>query len=268
MATRARAQRQSPFRIRLPAPRSEGSVRLDDARARSRVGEQLEMPPFLRWREFRDQFVWDQGQHVTLVGGTGSGKTTLARAILPMRDFTIVLATKRRDSSLYDPLRKMGFEVQETLDLDYARFPKIIFQPQMRTPNAKGLEEQKDAFEEALIEIFNEGSWCIYADEVRYLTDNLKLRSVFDVLWLQGRSLGISLVVSTQRPVSIPLLAFDQATHFFCWRQTLKDDIQRISEFAGIAGETVRYVLPRLPKHEALYINTQTGQLVRTNIRS
>lgn len=266
VATRQRAR--SPFRLRLPPPRHEGSVRLDESTTRNRSGEDLQMPPFLRWAEFLAQFKWKQGQHVTLVGSTGSGKTTLARALLPARDYTIVLATKRKDSSLYDPLRKEGFILQQILDLDDEKYPKILFQPRMKTPNAKGLEEQKEAFESALIEIFDEGGWCIYADEVRYLTDNLKLRGVFDVLWLQGRSLKITVVVSTQRPVSIPLLAFDQAYHIFCWRQTLKDDIQRISEFAGIAAETVRYVLPRLPEHEALYINTVTGQLVRTNIRS
>lgn len=267
MAVQSRS-RKPQFRIRLPAARHERSVRLDGQSVRVRGGETVTMPPFVRWRDFQKQFIWKQGQHVTLVGPTNSGKTSLAREILPMRDYTVVLATKRRDSSLYDPLKKQGFIVQRHLDLDYEKFPKILFQPQMRTPTAEGLAEQKEAFESALIEIFDEGSWCVYADEVRYLTDNLKLRGVFDVLWLQGRSLGITVVVSTQRPVSIPLLAFDQAFHIFCWRQTLKDDIQRISEFAGINSETVRYVLPRLPEHEVLYINTATGKLLRTNTRS
>lgn len=254
--------------LRLTRPRASDSVGLDGESSRLRGGEEVAMPPFLRWQDFLSQFVWKQGQHITLVGSNGSGKTSLARALLPIRTYTVVLATKRRDPSLYDPLRKEGFVLQDILDLDYSKYPKIIFRPKMATPNKAGMNEQAEAFEAGLIEIFNVGSWCIYADEIRYLTDNLNLRSVFDVLWLQGRSLEISLVVSTQRPVSIPLLAFDQAYHLFCWRQTLRDDIQRISEFAGIHAETVRYVLPRLPQHECLYINTITGELFRTNIRS
>lgn len=266
-ATRSRS-RLSPFRLRLPAARHDQSERLDGAAVRVRGGDIVSMPPFVRWQNFLEVFEWEQGQHITLVGRTKSGKTSLVRRLLPIRDYTVVLATKRKDSSLYDPLRREGFRLQEDLDLDWKKTPKIIFRPRMRTPNRAGLEEQKEGFEQALIEIFNVGNWCVYADEVRYLTDNLKLAGVFDVLWLQGRSLGISLVVSTQRPVSIPLLAFDQADHIFCWRQTLKDDIDRISEFSGIYGSTVKYALPRLPEHEALYINPVTGQLLRTNIRS
>lgn len=251
-------------RLKLARPRSVESIELDDQTAKNGVG----LPPFLRWGAFLNQFHWHQGEHVTMVGPTGAGKTSLALQILPRRDYVIVLATKKRDISLYRPLEKQGYVTQTDLDLDWERFPRIIYKPPLDEPTRRALEEQAEDFSEALVEVFQVGNWCLYGDEIRYLTDNLKLKSEMDVLWLQGRSLGISIMVSTQRPVSIPLLAFDQATHLFIWKTTLRDDVLRVAEFGGDRSEEIRWTVPRLPEHELLYVNTRTGQLVRTNIRS
>ena len=130
---------------------------------------------------------------------------------------------------------------------------------------ARSHQLRRVGFRSALVDIFTAGNWCIYADEVRYLTNNLGLTTEMETLWLQGRSLGISIVVSTQRPVSIPILAFD-ANHLFIWRTTDRRDIITASEFTGTAQDSARYTIPRLPRHEALYIETRTGRMVRTKV--
>lgn len=251
-------------RLKMAPLRSRESVDLDTAQHAG-----ADLPPFVPWARFRETFDFRQGEHVTLVGTTGSGKTTLARELLlPMREYVCVLGTKTKDPSLYAPLERAGYDLEHTFDANAQEHGKrrIIFQPPLRTPDRDGFNEQSEAFKTALFDIYKWGGWCVYADEVRYLTETLGLQRTFEVLWLQGRSLGISLVVGTQRPVSIPLLAFDQATHLFLWRNTDRVNIERMSEFAGADSPIAKYTIPRLPHHEALYIDTRTGRMVRTKV--
>lgn len=226
-------------------------------------------PAFTPWHEFSDWFDFDQGEHVTLVGTTGSGKTTLARELLlPQREYVCVLATKMEDDSLYLPLMAAGYEVVEsfnpTPEGDEPR--RVIFRPPLYEPTTEALNEQAEAFRKCLVQIYQHGRWAVYADEERYLTETLKLRSQFNVLYLQGRSQKTSIIGATQRPVSIPLEAFDQATHLFLWRNTDRYNVQRMAEFAGADVSMVRQIIPQLPQHEFLYIDTRSGYMTRSKV--
>jgi hypothetical protein len=201
-----------------------------------------------------------------MVGATGSGKTTLAQRMIDYRTYVAVMATKNRDPSLYPELMRKGYVLSDDPELNFAETPKVIFRPKLEAPTAKAKVAQTEAFREVLVNIFNEGGWCVYGDEVRYLVQNLGLATELETLWLQGRSLGVSMVVSTQRPVSIPVLAFESATHLFLFRATDRVNIQRASEFAAADADAIRYTLPRLPRYEVLHIDTRTGAMQRTKV--
>lgn len=252
-------------RARFNPLRSAESLALDSAQLKERgVEEPITPPPFEAWPQFDRNFVWNQGEHITLTGQTGSGKTTFARQLLPRRRFVAVMATKREDPSLYEPLRAEGFVTRSSWNPDPEEEPRVIFKPPLIGGRA-GKDAQADAFRDALIAIFEEGGWCVYCDEIRYLTEFLRLQTELELLWLQGRSLGISVVGATQRPVSIPLLAFE-AQHLFTWRFTEKRDVDTISAFTGTLFPTVRQTLPRLPKHEVLHIAAEYGAAQRTRL--
>jgi hypothetical protein len=87
------------------------------------------------------------------------------------------------------------------------------------------------------------------------------------MLWLQGRSEKTTVIANTQRPRYIPLEAYDQATHLFMWQDPDRNNIARVSEMAGLNTDQVFAVLPGLPKHDILYINTVTGDIFVTNTR-
>jgi hypothetical protein len=219
------------------------------------------------WERFQEALNFRQGEHVTLVGGSGSGKTTLARElILPRRDFVVVMATKKSDDSLYQPLQQAGYVLTDTFDPYDRDKPKVIFRPSISGVGRSGRQAQAQAFGEALEGVFEAESWCVYCDEVRYLSDNLSLGVELETLWMQGRSLGISMVVGAQRPVKIPVIAYD-ANHLFLWKASDKRDIDTMSEFTGVNINTAREVIPRLPRHEALYIQTVTDEMARTKAR-
>lgn len=253
-------------RLKLRTPRAAASRELDEFQI-ERKGPGLKSVPYIEWSRFLEGWDFRQGQHVTLVGGSGSGKTTLARElVLPRRDFVVVMATKKRDSSLYDPLMRSGYVLLDEFDPYDRTNPKVIFRPSISGVGRSGRANQAEAFGEALQGIFEAESWCVYCDEVRYLSDNLGLGVELETLWMQGRSLGISMVVGAQRPVKIPVIAYD-ANHLFLWKASDKRDIDTMSEFTGTNINVAREVIPRLPRHEALYINTVTDELARTKAR-
>jgi hypothetical protein len=253
-------------RLRFSRPRDGHSRALDDATTKA-LGEPVSMPAYEPWAGFLDALDMRQGDAITIVGSTGSGKTTLALRLLPFRDYVCVLGTKNKDESLYPLLEREGYVITDKPELDPKQEPRVLFRPRLSGPTVEAQLEQRQKFFELLVGVFNEGGWCLYGDEIRYLSDNLKLKSVLELLWLQGRSLGITMIVSTQRPVSIPVVSFESAVHLFLFRTTDKANIDRAAEFYSADVAMLRYLLPRLGKYEVLYVNARTGRMARTIVK-
>lgn len=236
----------------------------------SQALDSIEDVPFVPWDRFLTEYPLrlyplKEAQHITLIGRQGSGKTTLAvKGILPLFKYVAVMATKREDSSLYGPLRAAGYRTTNDPALDYRKTPKIVFKPELASPTREAIARQREAFRTVLAVIFNEGNWVLYADEIRYLADNLGLSTELETLWLQGRSLKVTVIAATQNPVGIPREAFDQANHMFVWRQTEKQRVDRIAEMVGSESDLIRALVPSLPPHEALYVRAADDAMVRT----
>lgn len=219
------------------------------------------MVPRLTWPEFLAALDWQQGEHVTLIGPTGRGKTTLALQLMERRTYTVTMACKPKDPLISALVIDRG----QTLIQDWPPpeprdlYNRVVFWPPIGKMKHVGL--QKRRFASALMDIYEAGGWCVYFDEARYLTQFLNLQSLAELLWLQGRSLGISLVCSTQRPYWIPLSAYDQATHLFIWRDSDERNIKRLCEMASVDNATIREAISSLDTHEFLYINTRTEEM-------
>jgi len=221
--------------------------------------------PRIGWQEFLDSFVWKQGEHVTLLGPTGKGKTTLGLEILPRRKYVVVFACKAKDSTLNRLMREDGYiKVEEWPPPPYA--DKVILWPDMR--KATYMANQREVFGQALSDIYTAGGWCVYLDELRYICDKLKLAGLVEVLWQQGRSLKISVVGGNQRPRFVPLNAYDQATHLFVWNFNDKENAKRLAEIVGIDEKEVADIVRSLPKYDVLYINADSHRLAITNTKT
>lgn len=227
--------------------------------------------PLLGWQDFRSRFRWKQGEHVALVGNTGSGKSTLALSLLHDRKVSVALATKPKDETM-DQLRDAGWtEVTSWPPILHTKEEKarkqIILHPRprgrkMRIEDINDL--QRPAIKKALEDIYVTGKWTIFADEVRYLNDQLGLKKHLELIWLQGRSIGISLMAATQRPFWVPNEMWSQSTHVFLWRESDKKNLDRLVEIGGVDTSLVRYVVPRLAQYNCLYVNTRTGGMAVT----
>lgn len=228
----------------------------------ARMGERA---PRVPWDVFYTKFFeWHPGEHVTMIGPTGQGKTTAMLGILPKRKYRAVLGTKPADDTLDDLVKRKGYVLMDRWRaMDPEDFPHRILWPNARDLDA--VDTQKSIFKDGLSRMFREGGWCVGADELGYLTDMLGLRKEIKLFLIQGRSLGISFISATQRPSWVPLEVYSQATHLFMWRTTLPEDVQRLSNLNGtVDPKEIASYLARLEKFQFLYVNMRTGVMCRT----
>lgn len=211
---------------------------------------------------------WRQGEHVSLVGPTGQGKSTLGLALLPRRDFVMVLATKPKDATL-DALtrRRARPRYHRVRDLDSRPVDAARLLVWPRFSSSDDIATQSVVMHSALDAAFSEGAWCLFVDELYYLCEMLGLTTMLRLIWQQGRSLGISLVGATQRPAWVPLELYSQATHVFLFRHNDRRDLDRLAGIAA-AGDvdprTIRETVAHLGKNQFLYVNTRTGDMLRS----
>ena len=231
----------------------------------------------VRWDDFLASFDWRLGEHVSLIGSTGKGKTTLAMAILPFRRAVVVWSSKPADDTIDRFVTQPGrlglrkpTPARPYLAIDHWPPPAGQYKVMLR-PAAKNWDMQRStkAFEfhgcVAQIMAPTGGNWCIFADDAYYLCEHLGMKSDLTDVWAMGRSHGVSLVAATQRPAEIPLLAY-QATHLFLWRENDARNLKRLSEIAAADTKLIEATVQSLGPHEVLYVNSNTGRLARTQV--
>lgn len=215
-------------------------------------------------------FQWRQGEHLSAIGPTGTGKTTAVLELLALRAsssarwHTCVLGTKPQDRTLQAILRQSEWH-------KLTRWPPAVNQRQVVLwPPWRDLRDhdrQREAFQEAFTKMFATGSWCVFADELSFLSRELKMDDWLRSFWQQGRSLNLTLAGATQRPAWVPLDAYTQATHLLFWRTNDDNDRKRIAGIGGLSSTTIRNAVATLDarSNELLYVNSRTGAMVRTH---
>lgn len=225
----------------------------------------------LSWSEFKERFTWEQGEHVTLIGPTKSGKSTLAHELLVdasrgSHPWQAVFATKRRDP-IIDDFRSDGYQrIPEWIVTDPDLYPKVILHHPMKK-GVRSIDDQREVFRVALESLFRQGGWLCYLDELRHIVNFLGLERDVELLWHQGRSEGISVVSGVQRPRHVPLMAYDQATHLFLWETRDSTMAKRLSEIGGkVDPEVVRAGVSVLQSHQFMYVNPTTGDVFQSKV--
>lgn len=165
-----------------------------------------------------------EGYHSAILGTTGSGKTTYGAWLLSRSPFHI------------KPAFVIDFKREET-------FAKILRIREIglheRLPTAPGLYVLRPRPDEAystdgspdvekwLEKLWRQGNAWLYVDEGYLMPDRAWFRNVL----AQGRSLGITVVTTSQRPVDVSRSVFTEATYVSVFRLNDKKDWQRVGEF-------------------------------------
>lgn len=229
----------------------------------------IELPEVTPFDEFKDSLRrgserWQQGEHFTLIGPTGAGKTTAGLHLATLRRYLVVFALKPKDKTL-DGLARRGWTVirewppPRQAVTDSAR---IILWPRFQTIGDRS--KQAAVFGDAMAKMFAQGDWSMFLDDLPYVCDpreGLGLYSTASVLYQQGRSVGLTLMAGTQRPRNVPLSALNQAVHLWIMRTADNDDLKRVAELGVFSRDELMDTIPHLPQYHALYLNVRTGRL-------
>lgn len=228
--------------------------------------------PTVDWQTCTDLMTWEQGEHAAVIGPTGQGKTTLALALLHQRQYVTVFATKPQDDTLERFAAEHAYSRHSSwpfhLRADKSRLPwkkhsaRRIIWPDARRIDSADL--QRTEFQKAMADIYVQGGWAVYFDELYVMANQLKLASEVKTYLMQGRSLGISTIIASQRPAWIPLEVYDQSTHLFFCRDNDETNLKRISGVGFLSSRQIKDTIPTLRKHEFLYINTRDGVMAKT----
>ncbi len=195
--------------------------------------------------ELRDKPVpWEPGQHVAVIGHTGTGKTTLMSNLVRMREFVIFYRTKSDDVKMPD-LRK----VRDTKRMDDLMSHRLLFDP---------LYEQQASQGGRMIEkAWRQGGWTIFLDELFYI-HRIGLQKHVEMLLTQGRSKRITVVAGMQRPVHVTRFALSEVTHIFSFALEPRD----AKMIAEITNDEYAEVVRRLPKYRFAHFHVPTRSVM------
>lgn len=212
-------------------------------------------------REYLDDHLarlqWQQGEHLTIIGPTSSGKTTLAGALLPKRGWVVGMFSKARDKTPDAAFK--GWETvrdwpRRGLESDQRR---VMLWPQQRPTIPETMEWHADVFKRALDTTAKRGNRALYLDETQYLID-CGLGQRVSYLHYFARSAGISAVTSMQRPKFVPRIIMSSVTHAYIARTFDRDDIRRLSDLGGVnASELATNLAAITDRHTFVYVNPQ-----------
>lgn len=172
---------------------------------------------------------WRQGDHLLLLGATGTGKTTVEQALLEYRKAVVVLVTKD------DDINWRGYRtVKRASDVDIRKCLKWRLYPDY--------EHAPREFAAMLDRAWLEGCWCICIDEYFHVQDmqyspkpkvNIKLQQLAEKLLTQGRSKKITIVGGSQRPAWVTKFAFSESRYVVCFRLGLGEDLDKVRKNFG-----------------------------------
>lgn len=209
---------------------------------------------------------WRQGEHWSLIGPTGVGKTFFKRYLLRRRDYITSFITKNKDDELSKIIREEGFQVQrQTWDGSHANL--IALWPRERDPDDQ-MAAQKWYFTDAIKRAIEQGGWTLDFDEVSYMTDFLGMDRLMRWALQQGRSDRVTVVAATQRPAFIPLAFYSMPSWLVFWNNRDANDLKRIAGLGGVDGKVLRNEVMELEHREILIVhNRHPYERIRTLVR-
>lgn len=199
---------------------------------------------------------WDElrlgiEEHGFICGTNGSGKSMLAQFLVrdPFKPYSVVYDPKHsRTLGEWGGGMKIMYTIGELYNAT-VEDRRIIYRP--------SLEEAEDrASQEAFFKwIYTQGRVRVYIDECSALLGESNPNFYLKGCLTRGRELGVSVLATTQRPVSIPLITMSEASRFYIFRLNIEEDRKRITKITGLSDEAQL----SLKRYEFFYFDVMRG---------
>jgi hypothetical protein len=241
------------------------------------------------WEAFWDERDGLQpGQHVAVIGPTGSGKSyALTWFAEDFPGHSILIVTKGADDLISRLVKERGWLIvrdpddiitadgrpgkvlkRTTSDWWAKRdrpLQRIVYWPQ---PPTRSLRDRSTYLESAVETLLDRAyEYCrraktnrllIEIDETVFAAMELNLNRVFTIIWNEGRALGLSMATAMQRKAWVSKSSESAPTYLIVFDTYSPDDLTELAKLARFKNAAeIRAELDDLPEHWHLLIVTR-----------
>ena len=231
----------------------------------------MELGPKARAQLALMKALWPQGDHALITGGTGSGKTVLARHLDQMRidagGSVVVFVGKLQPDETLEKYysHKDGWTRWKT----WKKHPRLTDRKILLWPDVDGKNYseagkiQKDVFQDALYSISTVGRWTTHIDEGLYMTDpssGLGFSSDIALMYSLMRSAKATMITLAQRPSHLPLAIYANIAHAFIGQSREMADLRRLANFdASFDSRALARMIKGNGKHDFTWVPIAAG---------
>ena len=226
-----------------------------------------DVPPVVDWGTWITNQVREsrQGQHKLFVGPTQSGKTTLARVMLRMRKYVVVLGTKPKDASLdkyvAEGYRRITQWPPRPSDIkpDRDGNVRLILWPEINAYT--DLRRHRDTYARCLADIFTEGGWALGCDEGLWVASRkgLGLDSELADIAYGAASNNVSLHLCIQRPAGLSRVTWSSVSDAYVFHLGVTNDVRELASLGTYTPADATVAIRNLRGHQFLRLPCRGG---------
>lgn len=229
---------------------------------------QIEREEFLR-----DYWDYEAGEHVTFIGPTQRGKTTLGFQLLnrtshpDMRAY--VLASKPRDPTVDRWIKPLGFGMTETWPppVSFKKKPGWFVKPAQTLKDLKkDNAELRRVFTACVMDCYaSTDNRIVFADEAHEVQNELRMKDEMEAVWMRGAALKCGMWALAQRSAYNSYHMYNAPTHLFLFNDPDRRNRIRFGEIGGVEPKLVEEITNNLGEYQVLYINRKGPYLCVVN---